>query len=261
VGQTDNVALRWNEALLQGVRTSTIGPPAVARALAISHTCMFDAWAAYSATAIGTQIGASLRRPRTERTLANRQEAVSFAAYRAAADLFPANTSTVFDPLMETLGYDPANDTTDVTEPAGIGNVACDAVLEFRHHDGANQLGDEPGSQTPYSDYTSYVPANDPMDLTAEFDPATIHHLDHWQPLTYLNAAGQKATPRFLVPQWNRVTPFALKSPAELRDPVGPAKAGSEKFDLQAAEVLALSANLTDRRKMISEYWSGAGRS
>jgi hypothetical protein len=257
VGQTDNVALRWNKALLQGVRTSTIGPPAVARALAISHTCMFDAWAAYSATAIGTQLGASLRRPGTERTLANRQEAVSFAAYRAAADLFPASTSTVFDPLMEALGYDPANDTTDATEPAGIGNVACGAVLEFRHHDGANQLGDKPGGQTqPYSDYTTYIPANDPMDLTAEFDPATIHDLDHWQPLTYLNASGQRATPKFLVPQWNRVTPFALKSPAQLRDPVGPARAGSEEFERQAAEVLALSANLTDRRKMISEYWS-----
>src|SRR5687768_9912605 len=136
----DNVVLRWNGALLQGVRASNIGPPAVARALAIAHTCMFDAWAAFSADADGTQLGASLRRPRHERTFANRREAVSFAAYRAAADLFPASTSTVFDPLMHALGYDPMNVTTDGTQPAGIGNVACGEVLEFRHRDGANQL-------------------------------------------------------------------------------------------------------------------------
>ncbi|MGI8707140.1 MAG: vanadium-dependent haloperoxidase [Actinomycetota bacterium] len=256
-GAQGNVVLRWNEALLQGVRASTIGPPAIARALAVAHTCMFDAWAAYNADAVGTELGPSLRRPRNERTRANRREAVSFAAYRAAVDLFPASTSKVFDPLMQDLGYDPADVTTDVSQPAGIGNVACGAVLDFRHRDGANQLGDQLGGQTqPYSDYTSYSPANDPMDLTAEFDPATVHDLDLWQPLTYLNAAGQKVTPEFLVPHWNRVSPFALKSPAQLRDPVGPARAGSEEFEQQAAELLTLSANLSDRHKMISEYWS-----
>lgn len=255
--QTDNVALRWNHALLQGVRESTIGPPAIARALAIAHTCMFDAWAAYSPRAIGTQLGASLRRPARQRTLSNREEAVSFAAYRAAVDLFPSSASTVFDPLMASLDYDPANETTDVSQPAGIGNVACRAVLDFRHRDGANQLGDEPGGlSTPYSDYTSYAPANEPMDLTGEFDPTTIHDLNRWQPLTYVNAAGQKVTPKFLVPHWNRVTPFALRSPAQLRDPVGPARVGSDEFEDQAAKILTLSANLTDRRKMISEYWS-----
>ena len=255
--QTDSVALRWNQALLQGVRESTLGPPAVARALAVAHTCMFDAWAAYNRRATGTQLGASLRRPAKERTLSNREEAVSFAAYRAAVDLLPGSTSNVFNPLMESLGYDPSNETTDVTQAAGIGNIACRAVLDFRHRDGANQLGDQPGGQnTPYSDYTSYAPANEPMDLTAEVDPSTIHDPSRWQPLTYVNATGQKVTPKFLVPHWNRVTPFALRSPAQLRDPVGPARVGSDEFEEQAAEVLALSANLTDRHKMISEYWS-----
>jgi hypothetical protein len=61
----------------------------------------------------------------------------------------------VFDPLMASLAYDPANTTTDTTTPAGVGNVACAAVLEYRHHDGSNQLGDEPGGQpgVAYSDY------------------------------------------------------------------------------------------------------------
>lgn len=246
--RTDNVVLRWNQALLQGVRESTLAPPAVARALAIAHTCMFDAWAAYTRGARGTRLGAGLRRPAVERTHANREEAISFAAYRAAVDVLPGSRATVFDPLMASLGLDAADETTDVTRPAGIGNAACRAVLDFRHRDGADET-------------VVHTPANAPMDLTAEFDPTAIHDLDRWQPLTFVNAAGQKVTQSFAMPQWNRVKPFALRSGKQLRDPVGPAKAGSRAFADQAREVLALSANLTDRSKMISEYWSDGPRS
>jgi hypothetical protein len=41
-----NSALRWNSATLQGIRDAKLGAPVVARALAIVHTCMYDAWAA-----------------------------------------------------------------------------------------------------------------------------------------------------------------------------------------------------------------------
>src|SRR5262249_7665548 len=44
----------WNATALAEVRLSTLGPPIVARALAIAHTCMYDAWAAYDSVAIGT---------------------------------------------------------------------------------------------------------------------------------------------------------------------------------------------------------------
>src|SRR3989440_9247983 len=127
MGQTrasDNVVVRWNAAALQGVRDSRLGPPMVARALAIVHTCIFDAWAAYDKRAVGTRFGAGLRRPPRERTLANINAAISFAAYRAAVDLFPGDRVSVFDPLMRRLGYEPANRTTDVSTPAGVGDVA-----------------------------------------------------------------------------------------------------------------------------------------
>src|SRR5690242_8379033 len=81
-----NVVVQWNQAALQGVRDSTLGPPMVARALAIVHTCMYDAWAAYDNHAIGTQLQGSLRRPHKEHTIANKNKAISFAAYRAAVD-------------------------------------------------------------------------------------------------------------------------------------------------------------------------------
>src|SRR5260370_2487368 len=145
MGQTsasDNVVVRWNAAALQGVRDSRIGPPMVARALAIVHTCIFDAWAAYDKRAVGTQFGDGLRRPRRERTLADKNEAISFAAYRALVDLFALDKASVFDPLMADFGYDPNNLTINRDTPAGSGHVACAAVLAFRQGDGSNQLGD-----------------------------------------------------------------------------------------------------------------------
>src|SRR5205085_10937039 len=111
----------------------------VERALAIAHTCAYDAWAAYDKRALGTQLGGQLRRPARERSLANKNEAISFAFYRAAIDLFPASKSTLFDPLMLKLGYHINDTSTDTSTPAGIGNVACNAVLVFRHSDGSNQ--------------------------------------------------------------------------------------------------------------------------
>lgn len=89
------MVLVWNQAALQGVRDSKPGPPMVARALAILHTCAYDAWAAYDRRALGTRFGGRLRRPPHEHTLANKEAAISFAAYRAAVDLFPGDKLTV----------------------------------------------------------------------------------------------------------------------------------------------------------------------
>src|SRR5438046_10451291 len=104
---TPNVVIQWNNAALQGVRDSKLGPPMVARALAIVHTCIYDAWADYDKRAVGTQFGDELRRPRRERTLANKNEAISFAAYRALVDRFALEKASVFDPLIASLGFGP----------------------------------------------------------------------------------------------------------------------------------------------------------
>src|SRR5467141_2341778 len=60
---TPSIVIQWNNAALQGVRDSKLGPPMVARALAIVHTCIYDAWAAYDHQAMGTRLGGPLRRP------------------------------------------------------------------------------------------------------------------------------------------------------------------------------------------------------
>ena len=254
----DSVVVKWNAAALQGVRDSKLGPPMVARALAVVHTCVYDAWAAYDRRAIGTRLGAALRRPHREHTRVNKEIAISFAAYRAAVDLFPGDRLTVFDPLMRSLGHDPNNTSTDATTPVGVGNLAARAVLEFRHRDGANQLGDEAGgiAGVPYSDYSGYKSPNGPMDLRLAFDAAVVHDPNRWQALRYLDATGALVTQSFVGAQWQRVTPFALSSAAQLRPSAGPALFGSDRFLSQATSLIEISAELTDEQKMIAEYWA-----
>jgi hypothetical protein len=257
-----NAVVQWNKVALQAVRDGTLGPPMVARALAIVHTCMYDAWAAYDRRAVGTRLGGELRRPRNERTLANKNEAISFAAYRAAIDLFPGDKAGVFDPLMAELGYDINDTSLDITTPSGIGNVACTAVLDFRHSDGSNQLGNMTASGVPYADYTGYTPVNKPSTVPVS-DISTVTDPNHWQPLTYFNGV-KVVTPVFVGAQWYKVTPFAMTSTDEFSPFVsrfGPALFGSSTYLQQAEELIALSAGLTDKRKIVAEYWANGPHS
>jgi hypothetical protein len=258
-GQTPNVVVQWNNAALQGVRDSNLGPPMVARALFIVHNCVYDAWAAYDKRALGTVFGASLRRPHYERTLANKNLAISFAAYRAALDLFPGDKATVFDPLMASLGYDVNDNSTDLTTPTGIGNVVCAAILAIRHNDGSNQLGNLGPSGIPYGDYTGYVPSNPAttVPLGSGYDYSSLNP-NHWQPLTYFNGT-TTVTPSFVGAQWYRIKPFAMSSADEFLPFIarlGPALYPSKTYREQAEDLIAISAGLTDRQKMIAEYWA-----
>ncbi|MBY0423456.1 MAG: vanadium-dependent haloperoxidase, partial [Parvularculaceae bacterium] len=245
----DNVVLQWNEAVLQAIREVEPGPTIVARSLNVVQTCVYDAWSAYDSKAINTQFKAtgSLRRPKFERSDLNKREAISFAAYRAAVSVYPTK-KPIFDALMASLGYNPANTTTDRTTPAGVGNVACNAVLNFRLNDGANQLGLDPKGTVgvPYSDTSGYVPANPPAPPTGQVpvNPA------RWEPLI-INGRTQK----FLTPHWGGVAPFALKSLTQykIKDP---AKPGTAAYLQQAQEVVDYSAGLTDAQKTIAEYWA-----
>jgi hypothetical protein len=236
---SDTIVLRWNATLLQAVRNVRFGPPFTARALAITHTCMYDAWAAYDARALGTRLGGKLRRPPGESTSANKEVAVSYAAYRALANLFPSQVA-LFDEVMSGLGLDPRDDSTDPFTPAGVGNIACAAVLDWRRDDGANQYGDL-SNGTPYSDYTGYKAINDPEHLV---DP------NRWQPLRTPTGAAQV----FLAPHWRNVTPFALTAPDQFR-PNAPRLHPHPGYARQAEAIRAISAGLTDREKAIAEYW------
>lgn len=232
---TDNVVLLWNEQALSAIRSVKPGPTVVARSLAIVQTCVYDAWSAYDPTAVGTRLGASLRRPVEERTSEYKSKAISYAAYRALVDLFPTRKAD-FDALLVDQRYDPADASTDVTTPQGVGNVACAAVLDDRRDDGANQQGG-------YADTSGYAPVN---------SPDQVDDLLRWQPLRLPNGTVQS----FYTPHWGQVTPFALTSPTQFPLP-GP-DLGKKQGDYKKAAdaLIEETAKLDDRRKVIAEYWA-----
>jgi hypothetical protein len=261
-----NVA-EWSHAAVQGVRDTKMGAPMAARALAIVHTCMYDAWTAYDERAVGTQLRGALRRPTSERTEANKERAISYAAYRALVDVLPVDSESVYKPLMRRLGYDLNDNSTDIETPSGIGNVACAAVLEFRHHDKSNQLGDmlpvegAGPSLSPlgiYGDWSGYKPVNPPGTVPVHFPTLKPLDPDHWQPLTYIDSTGTLDVQMFAGAQWCYVAPFAMSRGDDFRSVVapGPFKYGSPEYQQQAEELISQSANLTDRQKMTAEYWS-----
>lgn len=253
------MAATWNSATVKGIRDSNLGAPMTSRALAIVHTCMYDAWAAYDDRASGTQLAGALRRPASEHTEANKERAISYAAYRALVDLLHVDTDSVYRPLMKQLGYDPNDNSTDIETPTGIGNVTCGAVLEFRHLDKANQLGDL--ARGPYSDWTHFRPVNMPKSVPLQF--TSIHPVDpnRWSPLIYVDASGAFQAQMFTTAHWCYVTPFAMSSGDEFRSSVTLPTYAQPGYRERAEDLVKLSANLTDRDKMLAEYWAGDGNS
>jgi hypothetical protein len=240
----------WNAAFLQAVRDVKLGPPQTARAGAIMHTCIYDAWACYDGKANGTHFFGFLRRPAEERTLANKEKAIAYAAYRALVDLFPARKAD-FDARMNTLGFDVADTSTDLSTAQGIGNFLSNAILVQRHFDGSNQLGDL--HMPAYSDYTGYTPVNPAIPLTG---PSVITDPNRWSPLQFATATPDVfVTPGYLAPQWGGVKPFAMTSGSQFR-PKAPARYPSPLYKKQAALIIRLAARLDDREKCIAEYWA-----
>jgi hypothetical protein len=245
---SDDVVLRWDEQTLAAVRVVKPAPTVVARHLAIVHTAMYDAWAAYDAKALGTRTGGSLRRPSSEYTANYKSMAMSYAAYRVLLDLFPTNPVD-FAGFMRALGYDPTDTSTDVTTPQGIGNTVAKAVLDFRHQDGANQLGDYNGG-APYSDWTGYKPVN---------DWNRVSDVYHWQPLCVplpppdaSSCSGSSTVQKFATPQWGKVTLFALSKP----DQFGPPLMDRSQLPTEAKDLVNTQADLDDLEKTIAYYWA-----
>ena len=226
----DNVVLKWNDQALAAIRMVAPPPPVTARALAIMNTSIYNAWTAYDATAVPTQRAGWARRPATEHLIEYKSMAISYAAERALANLFPSLAST-FSGFRTALGYTAAP-TGQPDDPATIGIQAADAVIAARANDGSNQAGS-------YADTSGYSPTSPPGPLS-------------WQPL-----AGQ----RFAVPHWQQVTPFALSSASQFLPPGPGLKKSDGSYDKAIKAIIDLSAKLDDKSKARAEYWADGPRS
>lgn len=241
------------EATARDVDQNGARPTVLSRTLAIWATAVFDAWAAYDQKAVGSRLGGKLRRPVAEHTLKNKQTAISYASYTALLDVYPTEKAFL-EGEMKKLGYDPAPKTIAPNSPEEIGITAAKAVLEYRHNDGANQLGNEAGGDgKPYSDYTFYKPVNPPDKI---IDP------DRWQPITFTKPDGTKITPGFLTPHWYRIKPFLMESASQFRPGPQPTTVtDNETLKKETDQVLEYNATLTHEQKAIVEFMRDGPRS
>jgi hypothetical protein len=129
----------WNRLALRAIRSAQPGPALAARSLAILHTCIYNAWAAYDEHARQTAHGVAVRLPHAERSAASKASAMSHAAWRALRGFFPAQHD-VFDARMAELGLDSAAAGGPLS-PAAIGRIQAASMLDFCQRGGAGRLG------------------------------------------------------------------------------------------------------------------------
>ncbi len=281
-----NIVLRWNDAMLDAFAKNPPAPTATCWRMYVVSASMFEAWTPYDEVAVGPLFGGALRRPAAQRTEEYKREAVSQAAYIALSTILP-NQEPDFRALLTELGYAPSKN-RGFGNPAGLARRVTEAVLADRYDDGSNAAN---GFTQIVSDTypTLYVPLNSPDPNAPNAPGGPEFHVNHWQPLrvptgTLKDADGfpiadndDPTTYRdqaYLTPHWGAVRPFALESGSQFR-PVPPPQFGSfepytdalgvtttsdEACHKQFDEVLAISAALTDREKVIAEFWADGPR-
>lgn len=209
-----SVARQWNDALLDAIRIDFPAPTVHSRNLYHTSAAMYDAWAAFDDVATGHFY---TEKHTTADTMAARNEAISYAAYRVLSQRYsiandPAASQQLFDAVMDNLGYDKGVNTTVGNSPAAIGNRIAAQLL-------ANTLGDGSNEANDYVDTTGYTPVNTPMtvDYPGVVGPqaAPITDPNRWQPLFIDSAFTQNGLEgfdlqEFIGPHWGEVTTFAM---------------------------------------------------
>jgi hypothetical protein len=244
----NNLAYKWGQVALQATAFDTERytprPTITSRSLGLIFTAIFDAWSRYDEKAEPVYLRNVERRPEEEFNLANKEKAISYAAFQTLKQYYPKDSSYFID-FMKELGYDPMNETTDPNKAAGVGNSAARAVIEARKGDGANQYGEEPASEkSPFFDYTNYKPVN-----TAD----SLVDIMRWQPKYFLNSKGGYYAPGCLTPHWASVEPITLDSANQFRPGPPPAK-NSKQLVNEVREVIDFQSSLDDEKMGLVEF-------
>jgi hypothetical protein len=244
----DNIAYKWGHMALNATANDTERfnprPTITSRYLGLIFTAVFDAWSRYDEKAMPVYLSGVDRRPSEEQILANKEAAISYAAYRTMCEYYYSD-STMFREYMVELGFDPDDQSMDPSTPAGIGNLAAQAVIDARKMDGSNQYGMEEGSDgTPYFNYIGYEPVNSPDENV---------DINRWQPKYFADGEGGRFAPECLTPYWQLVTPITLDSAAQFR-PGPPPMIGTKQLEQEVQEVIEMQANLTDAEKALVEF-------
>jgi hypothetical protein len=207
-----SIARRWNEQILSAIRKDLPRPTVHARNLYHLSAAMWDAWAAYDASAKGVF---TTEKASAADVAAARQEAMSYAAFRVLSQRYDKKLAVsgdvsqdCFGKLMTKLGYDPTDTTATGDSPRALGNRIGRAVLDQSFDDGSNEAEN-------YKDTTGWTSVNPPLPVE-DANSLSVVDPSIWQPINLSEAETQNGIPTgggtqgYIGSNWNKVTAFAM---------------------------------------------------
>jgi len=224
-------------------------------------TCIYDAWTTYSTKPVPVFNNGLTKRTGSRSDV---RTSIAYASLRALEYIFEPRPLIVGNITLafKAAGINTEYRTLDVNTPAGVGNTACNAVLAFRKEDGANSGADTystPNGATAYTDFSNYYPRNPPQDAPGITDCSKIRNLNLWQPLLVPLNTGATVVQKFAGAQMPLVAPFAVKPFEFVLQFEGPGALGTNseaKFRAEIDEVVEISGQLDDTKKVIAEFWA-----
>jgi len=252
----ENIAYKWAAKALDATAWDTDRfaprPTITSRYLALTMVAIYDAWSMYEPEAKSIYYQTELSVPEELQNIRNKEAAVSYAAYEALQEYYYSDSARFREYLLS-LGYSPDTIVDNPLSPIRIGREAAKAVIDARKADGANQYGEEEGSNgDPYFNYIGYEPVNSP-DKNVD--------INRWQPKYFTNPEdGSRFAPGCLTPYWQLVEPITLDSASQFRSPPPPMY-GGEQLRKEVAEVVEMQANLTPEQIALVEFMRDGPRS
>lgn len=231
----DGLIADWNEQLTASIAAASAAPTVTARAIAMVYEAVYNAWASYDAQA-GFSLPYLSKLGPASSSVDSKAIAVSHAAHGVLVNLFPTRSTLFAQALDRAMAGRPTTLSSGLTAMA-VGQSAAQVQILLRANDGSNQ-------QAGYADTSGYVPVN---------GPDVLLYPERWQPLRVTDNDGSNPrVQRFITPHWGQVTPFALRHGAQFRPVLGQAMPTRAEM----AELISLSANLSDEDKVQIDYWA-----
>ena len=265
------IVTEWNQTVLGAICRDRPWPTVASRALFLTHAAIYDAWASQTPR-MGTYGAVERVAPMR---LAALREAISHAAHGVLTYAFPDQIDA-FDARLREFGYEPGAD----SDAARRGAAVARAILDRRGTDGAraasayaptvpHQVGNGPDAPLHAINPNRWQPLIVPTGLLA--DPSEASGL----PLVDPENGESYVVQSFVTPHWGSVEPFALPEGDALRPPAPPVHGSDapytdargrqttshEAWLEQTRGVAEAQAELTDRTKVVAEYWADGPRS
>lgn len=257
--------------VFDGVLVDNLETPVQFRGILYLSFAAWNAWCNYHPTAVDMFGRDKFKRPAEEHTRDNKNVAVLYSLYRvyqASPHSFGgAQGLPLYRQMMREMGYDPNDQSMDLTTAVGIGNRAGRDTARLMRMDGWNGEGDISGTpkgyRQPFLDYTNYIPKNTPWRLRYPF---------RWQPLLENNGRGFFFRQESVTPYAGSAIAFSL-TPEEVkrRKVPSPYKKGSvqaknalpediKTLKRNAKEVLEVSRKLTEMQMIYAELFDNKAK-